>query len=87
MKQQKNTYSAKVVAVGAVCIGFLTACNACEFLALANSVITVRLVGFILLRGTPSSGRLRVKFPAKSKHFTQLISNCAKKVTKKSRKA
>lgn len=48
----------------AAAIGFRTACKACEFLALASKVITVRLVGFMLERGTPSSGRLRAKPPA-----------------------
>lgn len=42
----------------------LALCNACALLALANNVITVRFVGFILERGTPRSGRFLANPPA-----------------------
>lgn len=58
-----KTYSEKVAAVVPVS-GFRIVCSAWEFLARANNVITVRLVGFMLERGTPSRGRFLVKFPA-----------------------
>lgn len=56
----RATHSAKLVAVT---IGWRTECSACEFLALASRLITVRLVGFIPERGTPSSGRFLPRPP------------------------
>lgn len=73
MKASDTTYSEKVAAVLADTSGFRIACNACEFLARANNVITVLFVGFMLERGTPNSGRFLVKLPPFNKSNFELI--------------
>lgn len=52
---------------------FRFGCRDCECFALANSVITVRLVGFIPDRGTPSKGLFLPMLPAKEKREIAII--------------
>lgn len=71
-----NTHWSRALATTAISACRVVCRNVCSvwaFLARASSVITVRLVGFIVVRGTPSNGRLRVRAPP-AKNISYIIS-------------